>query len=271
MSPVHDFGIRTLCVVATDMTELSGANEALKASEDMLRNLSGRLLRLQDEERRRISSDLHDVTGQKLALLSMDLSGILKHQDVARDADVNRLLRESIELSNDVNKEIRTLSYLLHPPLLDELGLCSAVEWFTQGFENRTGIHVRVDFPEKFVRLAPDAEVTLFRIVQESLANVHRYSGSSSAYVRARSDQAEVRLEIGDFGKGMSKESKTPDSTSVAPLGVGIQGMKERVRQLAGTLQITSRPGKGTLVTAILPISSRRPEVAESYQEEQKI
>jgi two-component system NarL family sensor kinase len=266
LSPVHDFGIRTICVVATDMTELSGANEALKSSEDTLRNLSGRLLRLQDEERRRISRDLHDVTGQKLALLSMDLSGILKKKIIAKDEDTNRLLLESISLSNEVNKEIRTLSYLLHPPLLDELGLPSAVEWFTQGFENRTGIHVSVDIPSSLVRLAPDVEVALFRIVQESLANVHRYSGSATAYVRARSDAGEVRLEIGDFGKGMSEESKIPNRTSVAPLGVGIQGMKERLRQLSGTLEIISHPGKGTLVTAILPISSQRREISDPYE-----
>jgi PAS domain S-box-containing protein len=266
LSPVHDFSIRTMCVVATDMTELSGANEALKSSEDMLRNLSGRLLRLQDEERRRISRDLHDVTGQKLALLSMDLSGILKKKIIAKDEDINRLLLECLSLSNEVNKEIRTLSYLLHPPLLDELGLPSAVEWFTQGFENRTGIHVSVDIPSSLVRLGPDAEVTLFRVVQESLANVHRYSGSATAYVRARSEAGEVRLEIGDYGKGMSDESKISNRASVAPLGVGIQGMKERLRQLSGTLEIMSGPGKGTLVTAILPISTQRKEISVSYE-----
>jgi two-component system NarL family sensor kinase len=267
LSPVDDFAIRTICVIATDMTELSGANEALKVSEDTLRNLSGRLLRLQDEERRRISRDLHDVTGQKLALLSMDLSGILKNKEIAKCEEINRLLLESIGLSNEVNKEIRTLSYLLHPPLLDELGLSSAVEWFAQGFETRTGIRVAVDIPSSFVRLAPDAEVALFRIVQESLANVHRYSGSATAFVRARSNAGEVRLEIGDFGKGMNEDSKKTNRASVAPLGVGIQGMKERVRQLSGTLEITSRAGKGTLVTAILPISSRRAEVSEPYQD----
>jgi CheY-like chemotaxis protein len=267
LSPVHEFGIRTICVIATDLTELSGANEALRASEDTLRNLSGRLLRLQDEERRRISRDLHDVTGQKLALLSMDLSGILKNKDIAKNEEINRLLLESIGLSNDVNKEIRTLSYLLHPPLLDELGLPSAVEWFTQGFESRTGIHVKVDIPPSFARLTPDAEVALFRIVQESLANVHRYSGSATAFVRGRSDHAKVCLEIGDFGKGMSQDSKKSDRTPVAPLGVGIQGMRERVRQLSGTLEITSRPGKGTLVKAVLPVSTRRTEISESFED----
>ena len=266
LGPVDEFSIRTICVIATDMTELSGANEALKASEETLRNLSGRLLRLQDEERRRISRDLHDVTGQKLALLSMDLSSILKNKEKAKAEEIDRLLQESISLSNEVNKEIRTLSYLLHPPLLDELGLPSAVEWFAQGFENRTGIHVTVDVPSSFVRLAQDAEVALFRIVQESLANVHRYSGSATAFVRARSDGGEVRLEIGDVGKGMNHESKKTNVPSLAPLGVGIQGMRERVRQLSGTLEITSQPGKGTLVTAILPISNRRTENSETDQ-----
>jgi PAS domain S-box-containing protein len=270
-SVVREFGTRTLCVIATDMTELSGANEALHASEEMLRNLSGRLLRLQDEERRRISRDLHDVTGQKLALLSMDLSSAAKQISVQKNEELNRLLTESITLSNDVNKEIRTLSYLLHPPLLDELGLSSAVEWFAQGFENRTGIRVGVDIPSSFARLAPDAEVALFRIVQESLANVHRYSGSATAYVRARSDRGEVRVEIGDFGKGIDNESKKAERASVAPLGVGIQGMRERVRQLSGTLEIASRFGKGTVVTAILPMSSRRaadsrPDVDDKMQ-----
>jgi len=261
MSPVQEPGLRTICVVATDLTELSTANEALKASEDSLRNLSGRLLRLQDEERRRISRDLHDVTGQKLALLSMDLSAVLSSKNLPKDAEVRPLLSESLALSNEVNQEIRTLSYVLHPPLLDELGLSSAVQWFTQGFESRTGIRVTVDIPSGFVRLAQDMEVALFRVVQESLANVHRYSGSYTAFVRARSHEGLVILEIGDFGKGMTMDSKIPSLPSMVTLGVGIQGMKERVRQLAGTLEISSAPGKGTLVTAILPIGVQREEV----------
>lgn len=266
LSPVQDFGFGTICVVATDMTELAEANEALKGSEEILRNLSGRILRLQDEERRRIARDLHDVTGQKLALLSMDLSSILKSKHFTKDADLNRIFLESISLSNDVNKEIRTLSYVLHPPLLDELGLNTAVEWFAQGFETRTGIPVTVDIPADFVRLGPEAEVALFRVVQESLSNVHRYSGSATAFVRATSSDGEARIEIGDYGKGMNAETKTP-TLSMTPLGVGIQGMKERLRQLSGTLEITSRPGKGTLVTAILPISARPAEVPDLYEE----
>ncbi len=264
LSPIHEFGVRTICVIATDMTELSGANEALKASEDILRNLSGRLLRLQDEERRRISRDLHDVTGQKLAVLSMNLSSALKNKAVTRNEEMNRLLAESICISNDVNKEIRTLSYLLHPPLLDELGLASAIEWYAQGFENRTGIRTAVDIPGGFVRLAPDAEVALFRVVQESLVNVHRYSGSATAHVRAVCDGTEVRLQIGDAGIGIGKELKAPAPTATA-LGVGIQGMKERLRQLSGRLEITSVPGSGTLVTAILPVCSHEAKNLVDY------
>jgi len=163
-----------------------------------------------------------------------------------------------------VNKEIRTLSYLLHPPLLDELGLASAIEWYVQGFENRTGIRTAVEIPTHFVRLAPDAEVALFRVVQESLVNVHRYSGSATAFVRAQSDGAEVRLQIGDAGIGISKELKTPTPTATA-LGVGIQGMRERLRQLSGRLEITSIPGSGTLVTAILPVCGRRTKILTEY------
>lgn len=270
LSPVRDSALRMICAIATDLTEISGANEALKAGEDMLRNLSGRLLRLQDEERRRISRDLHDVTGQKLALLSMDLSAILSSKGLPKNTEAHRLVAESMALSNEVNKEIRTLSYVLHPPLLDELGLSSAVQWFTQGFENRTGIRVAVDIPQGFVRLAPDAEVALFRIVQESLSNVHRYSGSPTAYVRARSDNGNVTLEIGDFGKGMTDDQKLAGRNPEVTLGVGIQGMKERVRQLMGTLEITSQPDKGTLVTAILPITIHRAKVEEDYQEAQE-
>jgi PAS domain S-box-containing protein len=264
LSPVNDFGVLTICVVATDLTQLSGANEALKASEERLRNLSGRLLRLQDEERRRISRDLHDITGQKLALLSMDLSQIESSKKPLKHPDVQRVLAEAVMLSNECNQEIRTLSYVLHPPLLDELGLSCAVNWFTQGFESRTGIGVHVEIPSDLARLSPDAEVALFRVVQESLTNVHRYSESPTAFVRARAEGSEVRLEIGDSGKGMNEESTAQSRDSVVTLGVGIQGMRERIRQLSGRLDITSRPGKGTMVTAILPIPRHGAGIGQS-------
>jgi CheY-like chemotaxis protein len=150
----------------------------------------------------------------------------------------------------------------LHPPLLDELGLSSAVHWYTQGFEKRTGIRVEVDIPRDFLRLPADVETTLFRVIQESLTNVHRYAESAKAFIRVARVGDEVNLEIGDYGKGIRAELLKSSRNSVAPLGVGIQGMKERMRQLSGRLEVTSSPNKGTVVTAALPIREQRTEAA---------
>ena len=260
LSPVKNSNIETICVVATDLSELVGANDALKANEDALRQLSSRLLQLQDDERRRIARDLHDVTGQKLALQSITLSRLLRTKASDNDAALTESLTECLDMTNQISEEIRTLSYLLHPPLLDELGLPAAVKWYSQGFESRTGIHVEVDVPSEFVRLPADVEVTLFRIVQESLTNVHRYSGSPEAYIRIRADVEELHLEIGDFGKGMPARQVKASSNTLAGLGVGIQGMRERMRQLDGTLEIMSQPERGTVVSARMPVREPRPE-----------
>jgi signal transduction histidine kinase/ActR/RegA family two-component response regulator len=248
---------QTICVVATELTELAQANEALRANEDMLRQLSGRLLQLQDDERRHIARDLHDITGQKLAFQSIVLSQLIT---AATDATTKSALTECQQLTSQVGEEIRTLSYLLHPPLLDELGLSSAVHWYTQGFEKRTGINVEVDIPRDFLRLPADVETTLFRVIQESLTNVHRYAESTKAFIRVARVGDEVKLEIGDYGKGIRAELLKSSRDSVAPLGVGIQGMKERMRQLSGRLEVTSRTNKGTVVTALLPIREQQPE-----------
>lgn len=254
LSPVRDGGSQTIYAVATDLSELAGANEALKANEQALRQLSSRLLELQDEERRRIARDLHDVTGQKLALQCIALSRMTRLVAPTANDETKESISQCLELTNQISEEIRTLSYLLHPPLLDELGLPSAVKWYTQGFQKRTGIQVDVVLAQDLPRLRPDAEVALFRVVQESLTNVHRYSGSPSAYVRVRREKDVFKLEIGDFGKGMKVEKTKERGGAVAPLGVGIQGMRQRLRQLSGHLEIVSRPGKGTVVTAALPI-----------------
>jgi PAS domain S-box-containing protein len=258
-SAVKESHPQTICVVATELTELAQANEALRANEDMLRQLSGRLLQLQDDERRHIARDLHDITGQKLAFQSIVLSQLIT---AAADAATKSALTECQQLTSQVGEEIRTLSYLLHPPLLDELGLSSAVHWYTQGFEKRTGIHVEVEIPRDFLRLPADVETTLFRVIQESLTNVHRYAESTKAFIRVARVGDEVKLEIGDYGKGIRAELLKSSRDSVAPLGVGIQGMKERMRQLSGRLEVTSRPNKGTVVTALLPIREQRPEMA---------
>ena len=257
-NPVQNGNQQNICVVATELTELVQANEALRSNEDLLRQLSTRLMQLQDEERRRIARDLHDITGQKVAVQTMGLMQVLSKDPGVLDADARRILTECAALTKEVGEEIRTLSYLLHPPLLDELGLSAAVKWYAEGFHRRTGIRTDVSIASDFLRLPPDVEVTLFRVVQESLTNVHRYSGSPKAYVRVSSTLKEVRVEVGDFGRGLSPEMMTPAAGTMAALGVGIQGMKERMRQLAGHLEITSGKDKGTVVTATVPLSSLR-------------
>jgi signal transduction histidine kinase/CheY-like chemotaxis protein len=256
LRPLKDSDIHKVGVVATELTELVEANAALKSNEESLRHLSARLLQLQDEERRRIARDLHDVTGQKLAVLSMALSGLLNRPNANLDADSQRALTESLAWSKEVAAEIRTLSYLLHPPLLDELGLSSAVKWYLAGFTSRTGIQMETDIPSDIQRLSPDAEVAIFRVLQESLTNVHRYAESPKAIVRMDVTGEEIKLEIQDFGKGVESSKASSPNGSVARLGVGIQGMTERMRQLGGKLEITSSPNKGTLVSATIPLSS---------------
>jgi two-component system, NarL family, sensor kinase len=261
LSAVKNSIPQTICVVATELTELAEANEALKANGEALRQLSSRLLQLQDEERRHIARDLHDITGQKLAFQSIVLSQL---NNAATDPATKTAVAECQQLTSQVSEEIRTLSYLLHPPLLDELGLSSAVHWYTQGFEKRTGIHVEVDIARDFPRLPADVETTLFRVIQESLTNVHRYAESPTASIHVSCVGGEVKLQIGDRGKGIRAEILKSSRNSVAPLGVGIQGMKERMRQLSGLLEVTSRPNQGTVVTATLPIREQRAESATS-------
>lgn len=244
----------TMCAVATDSTSTSDSGEALRVSEMALRQLSTRLLEIQDEERRRIARDLHDITGQKLALQCIALSRMTRLLTPTANEETRESIAQCLDLTNQIVEEIRTLSYLLHPPLLDELGLPAATRWYAQGFQKRTGIRTDVDVARDLPRLRPEAEVALFRIVQESLTNIHRYSGSPSAYIRISSDADEYKVEVGDFGKGMDVEPSRMPGSELAPLGVGIQGMRERIRQLSGTLDIFSKLGKGTVVIASLPI-----------------
>ena len=263
LKPMKNAERDNVCVVVTELTELAEANEALRSNEESLRQLSARLLKLQDEERRHIARDLHDITGQKLAAQSMALAQVLNRRAAGMDEESRRVLEECAVLSKEVSDEIRTLSYLLHPPLLDELGLSSAVTWYAEGYQRRTGIKVDVKIPRDLVRLSPDVEVALFRVIQESLANVQRYSGSPRAYVRVkRLHSANIKVQIGDFGKGMNPAMLNNSTKSVAPLGVGIQGMQERMRQLGGNLEIASRLKRGTVVTATMPIVQQQAAIA---------
>jgi CheY-like chemotaxis protein len=213
-------------------------------------------LQLQDEERRHIARDLHDITGQKLALQSMNLSALQTKQAFHLDAEAQQTLSESLVLNKEIATEIRTLSYLLHPPLLDELGLSSAARWYATGFTKRTGIPIDIDVPQEVERLSPDAEVAIFRVIQESLTNVHRYANTSKARLRLSTTADAIKLEIEDYGKGIQAPRSKAPQESVARLGVGIQGMTERIRQLGGRLEITSSPKRGTLVSAMIPLCS---------------
>jgi PAS domain S-box-containing protein len=258
LASMNQSNLARVCVVATELTELVEANEALKSNEQSLRELSARLLQLQDEERRYLARDLHDITGQKLAVQSMTLSGVLSRLSSSLDDETRQALSESLVWNKEVAEEIRTLSYLLHPPLLDELGLSSAARWYASGFTKRTGIQIDVDIPSDLQRLSPDAEVAIFRVLQESLTDVHRYSGSEKARIRINSNGEAIKVQVEDYGKGIKPAKSKSAQSAVERLGVGIQGMTERMRQLGGKLEITSSPNRGVLVTATIPLSSRK-------------
>jgi PAS domain S-box-containing protein len=252
LSPNRELGLEAICAVATELTEIVDANEALRVTETSLRQLSARLLQLQDEERRRIARDLHDVTGQKIAVLSMSLDRLARLTE-QRKPEAKDSIKESREIVSQIGEEIRTLSYILHPPLLDECGLASAVHWYAEGFEKRSGIKLEVRIDADLPRLPADAETTLFRVVQESLTNVHRYSGSSSAEIRISENSNEVRLEVIDCGHGIKTGTARAGLDGPAPLGVGIPGMRERLHQLGGGLSVDFGTS-GTRVVATLPI-----------------
>jgi len=226
-----------------------------KRAEDSHRDLSGRLLRLQDEERRRIARELHDSTAQMLGALAinMDRSVRLVHaHDCTR---LQRVLAESGQLLEEVTQEIRTVSYLLHPPMLDDLGLEYVLPWYAAGFSRRSGIASELDIQANLGRLPCEAELTLFRIVQEALANVHRHSGSATVAIHLSRTEDSVILEVRDHGSGLPEgvlEAAT-NSSATAPMGVGIAGMRERVRQLHGRMEIASEL-HGTTLRTVLPL-----------------
>jgi two-component system, NarL family, sensor kinase len=260
LSPSNELGIKTICAVATELTEIVETNEALQVTESSVRQLSARLLQLQDEERRRIARDLHDITGQKIVVLTMAL-GRLERLAGMRSPEAREVLRDCRDTVDKVGEEIRTLSYVLHPPLLDECGLASAVRWYAEGFEKRSGIKVEVEADGDLVRLSSEVETALFRVVQESLTNVHRYSGSSQAKIRISGSLGEVHLEVVDYGKGLKAAASHAIRDGSARLGVGIPGMRERLHQLGGTLDVNFGT-QGTRVLASVPIRLASEETA---------
>jgi signal transduction histidine kinase len=245
----------------TPESTLNGAHEELEKrvkertaelerAQESLRTLSGRLLEAQDEERRRIARELHDSAGQILTALKMNLAPVEDHLE-ARHSSLVKPVQDSLKLIDELSKELRTMSYLLHPPLLDEAGLPSAIRWYVEGFAERSKIRVSLDVAQDLGRLSSDLETTIFRIVQEGLTNIHRHSGSATASICVSRARRAVKVEISDHGKGMPA-SEHGTSTGVTKLGVGIQGMRERVRQLGGEFEIVSG-SNGTSVIATLP------------------
>jgi len=218
-----------------------------------LRVLSGRLLSLRDEERRRLARDLHDSVGQLLAGAAMNLTMVERKLPLTDPASLQWLKNLSSLLEQSV-KEVRTLSYLLHPPLLDEVGLPSALEWYVSGFSERSQIKVALELPENLGRLRHDVELALFRIVQEALTNVHRHSESPTAKVTLSKTPGQVRLKVEDRGKGMEMPLDHGDNEERPVLGVGISGMRERVRNLGGQMQLRSGSW-GTELEILLPIA----------------
>jgi PAS domain S-box-containing protein len=224
-----------------------------KRSEESLRLLSGQLLHLQDQERRRIARELHDSAGQLLAALGMNLS-LVESENGNNAPRAAKAIRESIDLVQELSRELRTISHLLHPPLLDEVGLASGLRSYLDGFTERSKIRVDLEIPEEFGRLPQESETAIFRIVQECLTNIHRHSGSPVARICITRSDGQLSLEVEDRGKGIPPE-KREVMESGGTLGVGIRGMRERLRQLGGSLEINSN-GTGTVVVARLPVAS---------------
>lgn len=225
----------------------------LATANSGLRDLSARLLQMQDEERRRIARELHDSVGQLLVGLSMNMSTV--RAEIKRLTNATAVLSDSENLIQEMSKEVRTISHLLHPPLLDEAGLASAIRWYIDGFVQRSQIRVDLDYPEDFGRLPRDVETAMFRVVQECLTNIHRHSGSQVASVRCRHLHHVVLVEVADHGTGMAPD-KLAIMSSVGTPGVGVRGMRERLRQLGGDLEITS-DSKGTVVAARVPVPEK--------------
>jgi PAS domain S-box-containing protein len=238
--------------------ELDQRNEEVLQQAEQLRELSTRLQLTQDEERRHIARELHDSVGQIITALGMTLSGVT--QRVVQDPSLGSLVHESEQLVQQLSKEIRTMSYLLHPPLLDESGLSEAIRWYTDGLGERSGLDIELDISDEFGRLPAEMELALFRIVQECLTNIHRHSGSKTAAIHLSRAGGDISLRVEDTGKGIPAEKLKGIQKQRS--GVGITGMRERVRHFKGMLDIQSS-AVGTTISIILPSrpssSSKRP------------
>jgi signal transduction histidine kinase len=243
-----------LLILAMDFRRLNIELGNRRAAEAAVRRLSGRVLQLQDAERRKVARELHDSIGQYFASLAMNLE--LLQNPRLTEAKKNELLAQSLETVRQGTAETRTLSYLLHPPLLDEAGFASAARWYVDGFAERSNIRLLLEVDPNLGRLSPEVELVLFRVMQECLTNIHRHSGASQAEIRVQKNQ-DVTLTIEDFGKGIPQDLLEEFRTTNTGTGVGLAGMRERVREIGGILNITSA-GSGTRVEVIVPVEGVR-------------
>ena len=218
----------------------------LHRKTQQLEVLNAQMTRLQEEERRRIARELHDSVGQLLAAIAMN-GVVIDAESHKLSPDAAKRLLENATMAEEASKQIRTISHLLHPPLLDEAGLASALRWYVEGFSERSKIDTRLDIPQNLAGLSKEMELSVFRVVQECLTNIHRHAGSSTAGILITQNEASLTVEIEDAGKGIR-----PDRLS-AFAGVGVRGMRERLRLLGGTLHIDS-DDRGTRVIAVLPL-----------------
>jgi signal transduction histidine kinase len=222
-----------------------------KRAEASVRRLSGRILQLQDAERRKVARELHDSIGQYFAGLKMSLD-MLQANNLEPPKKI-KLFEQCLELLEQGMAETRTLSHLLHPPLLDEVGFASAASWFVDGFSQRSKINVSLEVPKAMERLPREIELALFRVLQEGLTNVHRHSGSKSALVKLKVESGAASLAIRDYGKGISQAVLEEFRRSSTGTGVGLAGMRERVVDLGGTLALES-DGQGTCLRVEMPL-----------------
>jgi two-component system NarL family sensor kinase len=238
--------------VSKRTSELEQRSNDVLLQAEQLRTLSVRLMETQDHERRRIARELHDSAGQIVAALLMNLGRIRRELSVS-NPKLAQLAEETQTWAEDLNQEMRTTSYLLHPPLLDESGLRAALDWYVEGLKERANLDVTLDIDEEFERPSRDLELTVFRVVQECLTNIHRHSGSKTAQIRISREGSDVVVEVRDAGRGISAENLA--RIQARGTGVGLRGIRERVRQFGGLVRMESQEGLGTKVFVTLPLA----------------